>query len=250
MTFTPDVPLDLVAPHDVIVVPAHASNFGYGRQRNIVRALGFHTPEEDVDDIEFTPYYFARDLSAEGRRASTNYYGDSDGDLFQMVPDREGAFGHGVPYLRRHWKGEAGRNPPWNSGGGVLNLRSLSIEIEGRAKTMHKTFKVGGEQWRTVAKWAAFKCRQYHIPINRDRLFCHEEVDTWKRDPGLAYGFPMDDLVEAIYQEYTFEPPAIGKRGLAIKLLTLRADEPTLHKIDSGGRALWIVRDRTGGPYA
>lgn len=249
MTFTPDVPLDLVAPHDVIVVPAHATNFGYST-RNIPRALVFHTPEEDVDDIEFTPYYFARDLSDEGRQASTNYYGDSDGDLFQMVPDREGAYGNGVPWARRHWKGEAGLMPPWNSGGGNYNLRTLSIEIEGRARAMHKTFRVDGEQWQTVVKWAAFKCRQYNIPINRARLVGHEELDTWKRDPGLTYGFPMDDLVEAIYQEYSYEPPAIGRFGLGLKLLRHQAGEPALHKIDSGGRAWWITRDLTGGPYA
>lgn len=196
------VPETLVTPRRVVHAPAHANNFsaadapvhaGY-RPRERAKALVFHTPEEAVDNTEVTPSWFANPAAG----VSTDAYADSDGDLYVMVGDRDAPFGNGAPEAQRHWKGDAGARPPWHEGGVSYNVETRSIEIEGFAQTMHRTFLRGGPQWRCVVAWAALWVERDEIPPDRDHLIGHEEIDSNKGDPGLAFDFPMDELVEDI----------------------------------------------------
>jgi N-acetyl-anhydromuramyl-L-alanine amidase AmpD len=186
-TFDLDVPSDLVAPAQVIRYAAFEGNLGgYGRS-NEPKALVLHTPEEDADNNEITPRWFADPRA----KASTHYYADDDGDLYQMVADRDCAWAQGTKAQTRHWKGATHINPPW--GWGVSNnCRALSIEIEGRAASFEWT----PEQRRTVLLWIVNRAAAYDIPLDRDHIVGHEELATNKRDPGIAYGtFDIDELV-------------------------------------------------------
>ena len=188
-TFEPDVPPDLVAPARVILAPAFEGNLGsYGRP-NVPRALVLHTAEEDADQREVTPRWFADPRA----RASTHYYADDDGDLYQMVADVDCAWAQGTHAGNRHWKGVAGAFPPWNEGVNN-NCRALSIEIEGRAASIDRTLSAA--QRRTLVRWLAHQSARYAIPLDRDHVVGHEELATDKRDPGIALGtFPIDELV-------------------------------------------------------
>jgi len=187
--FELDVPADLVTPHQVIKAPAFEGNLGgYGRP-NVPRALVLHTPEEDADQNEVTPRWFADPRA----RASTHYYADDDGDLYQMVADVDCAWAQGTHSGNRHWKGRASALPPWNEGVNN-NCRALSIEIEGRAASIGRT--LAPSQRRTVVRWLARKSAQYDIPLDRDHVVGHEELATNKRDPGIALGtFPIGRLI-------------------------------------------------------
>lgn len=205
-----EFPPELTAPSHVLVVPAHPSNYGGYGASNEPRALVLHTPEEDADDNEVTPRWFQNPDA----HASTHYYADSDGDLYQMVPDKEGAYAQGVKTSQRTWKGQPGKYPPW-AVGVSNNLRALSIEIEGRAKT----FKWGPRQRQTVVAWIAYKANQYKIPLDRTHIVGHEELASHKRDPGIAYGtFDIDQLV-ADARAFNLEatPPPIGQWELVAK---------------------------------
>ncbi len=188
-SFAPDVPADLAAPARVVLAPAFEGNLGgYGRS-NVPRALVLHTPEEDADQNEVTPRWFADPRA----RASTHYYADDDGDLYQMVADRDCAWAQGTHAGNRHWKGAAGALPPWNEGVNN-NCRALSIEIEGRAASIGRTLSEA--QRRTVVRWLADRSARYDIPLDRDHVVGHEELATDKHDPGIALGtFPIDELI-------------------------------------------------------
>lgn len=185
-----DVPENLVAPHSVIWAPAHESNYGgYGGRWNTPAALVLHTPEEPADGWESTPNWFANPQA----NASTHYYADNDGDLYQMVPDSMPAWAQNVRSHQRHWKGSAGKAAPWAPDGNN-NVHALSIEIEGFAGTIDST--LSDAQMETVAMWLEFKSAQYDIPLDRDHVVGHEELAFHKVDPGIATGkFPIAALI-------------------------------------------------------
>lgn len=189
-----DVPLDLVAPHEVIWFPAHESNYGgYGGAPNVPAALVLHTPEEPADGYESTPNWFANPAA----NASTHYYADNDGDLYQMVADVEPAWAQGVRSHQRHWKSVPNKLPPWAPDGNN-NTHALSIEIEGYAHSFEWTVA----QFTSVAKWMAHKSIQYDIPLDRDHVVGHEELAVHKTDPGIARGtFNIDLLIIAAGRE-------------------------------------------------
>lgn len=175
--FVPDYP-------GAIVVPAFPTNVIDAP--NHPRALFLHTPEEPVDDIESTPAYFARDLSPQ--RASTHFYADSDGDMYQMVPVRFGAVANGL------------RNkplPPWAVPGVSLNLQSESIEIEGYAAGMRRTCPPHSRQWNSVVRWVERRTRmQTSMPpilLDRAHVMGHYEVADNRSDPGTL---DIDGIVE------------------------------------------------------
>lgn len=171
--------------------PAHRSNFYTaasrpysGAARRFV-AICYHTPEESWDDNETTPAWFA-DARA---NASTNYYADSDGDLYQMVRDEDFAWAQGVRSKdlilpRPSW---------WRDEYVSYNTCMLSIEIEGYAREIGDTFTVGSHQFETVAAWSAFVCRKYGIPVDRAYHAGHSELTRQKSDPGGD--FPWDALL-------------------------------------------------------
>ena len=166
-----------------IWVPAHPHNIRPGT--NHPKVLVLHTPEEPADEIEVTPFYFARDLLLldPPRRASTHYYMSgargagvgSDGDLYQMVREDGGAIANGVlnkPY------------PPDTNGSISLNLQSLSLEIEGYAATIHQTCHPATKQWQKTAEWIETRSRKYDIPLDRAHVIGHYQVASNRTDPG------------------------------------------------------------------
>ena len=182
--FTPDIP-------GAIVVQAHEHNIRPGV--NHPKVLVLHTPEEEADATEVTPNYFAR--SNLPRRASTHYYASGgmgtfgDGDLYQMVPEDQGAIANGVTtqaYLNSIGRSNlVGKEYPADTDPSVsLNLQSLSIEIEGRAITIHRTMPQGSLQWRTVVKWVAECARRHKIPLDRAHVLGHYDVSVYRTDPG------------------------------------------------------------------
>ena len=174
--------------------PAHASNYSTaasrpysGAQRRFV-ALCYHTPEEPWDDNEVTPAWF-EDPRA---NASTNYYADSDGDLYQMVSDEDFAWAQGV------WSKDRVEPRPawWRDEYVSYNTCMLSIEIEGYAHKIGETFLVGCRQFETVAAWSAFVCEKYGIPIDRTHHVGHSELSREKGDPGRD--FPWEALLDRV----------------------------------------------------
>lgn len=190
--FPTDVPANLLDNANggrsrVIKMPAHQDNLGGYGYPNTPRALVLHTPEEDADGIEVTPKWF-RDPRA---KASTHYYADNDGDLIQMVAEIDCAWAQGTSGFNRTWKGEFGAWPPWNNEGMTNNARALSIEIEGRAATIGQT--ITPEQFETVARWIAYACHKYNIPVDDDHVVRHSDLATDRSDPGTL---PQAALIE------------------------------------------------------
>ena len=165
--------------------PAHASNFSAavsrpysGAARRIV-AICYHTPEEAWDDHEVTPAWFANPQA----NASTHYYADSDGDLYQMVRDADMAWAQGV----RSRDAVLPRPGWWRPEYISYNTCMLSIEIEGRAAEIGQTFTPGSRQFESVAAWSAFVCRKYGVPIDREHHVGHSELTRQKSDPGRDF---------------------------------------------------------------
>ena len=175
---------------------AHPSNYHSaasrpysGAARRIV-AICYHTPEEPWDNHEVTPAWFADPRA----NASTHYYADSDGDLYQMVCDEDFAWAQGV---RR--KDLILPRPPWWRDEFVsYNACMLSIEIEGYARQIGETFTPGSRQFEAVSAWSAFVCRKYAIPIDRTHHVGHSELTHLKSDPGSD--FPWSALLERVAQ--------------------------------------------------
>lgn len=186
--FPPDFP-------GAVVIPAHKNNV-IDRSNN-AKAFFVHTPEEPVDDFESTPYYFARDLSP--RRASTTFYQDSDGDVYQMVPANIGAIANG-------WNpGDPPRFsfPIWATRGVSLNLQSESVEVEGYAAAMHRTCPRGGRQWNGLVKLIEHRTRVKGIPLSRVHVVRHDEVSYTRTDPGtLDVDILVADVL-ALRRDYT-----------------------------------------------
>ena len=159
-----------------IVAPADPTNVL--RPINKPRALFLHTPEEPVDDFESTPPWFQRPNIG----GSTHYYADSDGDMYQMVPEANGAIANGLD----------GKSAPAWSDGSSLNYQSLSIEIEGYAAAMHRTCPPGSRQWNAVRTWIVSRALVYRIPIDRAHVMGHYEVSVQRTDPG---SLKIDQLV-------------------------------------------------------
>ncbi|MCY3567437.1 MAG: peptidoglycan recognition family protein [Chloroflexi bacterium] len=184
--------------------PAHESNFYAaasrpysGADRRFV-AICYHTPEEPWDDNEVTPMWF-EDPRA---NASTNYYADSDGDLYQMVRDADFAWAQGVRSKdlvlpRPSW---------WRDEYVSYNACMLSIEIEGYAREIGETFVPGSRQFETVAAWSAHLCAKYDIPIDRRYHVGHSELTRQKSDPGRD--FPWEALLDRVRELSSSDPEA------------------------------------------
>ena len=191
MTFVADIA-------GVIVVPAHPQNIL--RAVNRPKVLVLHTPEEDADGIEVTPRYFAE----APRGASTHYYADNDGDLYQCVPEANGAIANGVTIPSRSYP--AGTDPAIS-----LNYQSLSIEIEGRAATIARTLTAA--QRATVVRWIVDCARRYGIPIDRAHVIGHYEVSNERSDPGtLDIDGIVRDAARAYLEEDGMTPDEAARR--------------------------------------
>lgn len=178
---------------NVIQAPAHPNNYGGYNRFNTPRALVFHTPEEQPDDVESTIAWFQNPVA----QASAHAYADNDGDLYVMVDDHQCAWAVGTysDYVdangvfhasNRHWKGNYKGWAPWNPEHISNNCLSLSMEIEGRARDLD----MPEEQYQTVLAWAYEKVVRYGIPVDRDHLIGHGDLATDRTDPGAF--FPWD----------------------------------------------------------
>lgn len=208
--WTPQYPKWVASTGQILVKPAHDSNWGYldenGRQRvNQRRALVIHTPEEDADDNEITPRYFQNPDA----NASTNDYTDDDGDLYEIVRRDRCAWGNGVKDAQRVWKGTPGASPPWRIPGLSYNCVTLSNEVEGRAQSI-PAHGHSAEQWDTLTNWVAYNCWAEEIECDRTFVVGHYEIASHKTDPG---NLDLDDLVAAaipvLSRLHTPEPPVI-----------------------------------------
>lgn len=177
VSFTADYP-------GAIVVPAHFSN--WRKYPNTPKGFVLHTPEEDADNIEVTPYYF----QTPNLDASTHYYGDSDGDIYQMVEERWSPIANGV--IGKPW-------PKWADPSYNLNSQTLNIEIEGRAATIGQTMPVGGPQFNALVRWIKHRATKYGIPLDRDHVIGHYQVANNRSDPGAT--FPWAALMAALQED-------------------------------------------------
>lgn len=178
--------------------PAHKNNVI--DRPNDAKAFFVHTPEEPVDDVESTPAYFARDLSP--RRASTTFYQDSDGDVYQMVPANIGAIANG-------WNpGDPPRFrfPEWATRGLSLNLQSESVEVEGFARAMHRTCPRGRRQWNGLVKLVEYRTRVKRIPLSRVYIVRHDEVSWTRTDPGTLNVDLLVEDIQALRRVNTYMP--------------------------------------------
>lgn len=182
MSFTADYP-------GAIVYPAHVNNYGgYGRV-NTPKAIVLHTPEEPADNYESTPVWFANPDAS----ASTHYYIDNDGDIYQMVREIDCPWANGNRAgVNRTWKGVKDAWPPWAEVGVSLNCQTISVEIEGYAANIDLTLTPA--QWNRLVEWIKHLSAKYNIPLDRDHIIGHFEVATDRVDPGKT--FPWNKLME------------------------------------------------------
>ena len=195
MSFTADYP-------GAIVSPAHPDNYGgYGRT-NIPRAIVLHTPEEPADDYESTLAWFANPAA----KASTHYYVDNDGDLYQMVPETDCPWANGNRGgVNRTWKGVKDAWPPWAEVGVSLNCQTLSVEIEGKAADIGQTLT--DAQFNKLVEWIKDRAAKYGIPVDRDHIIGHFEVATDRTDPGAT--FPWERLMRALSEGPAIDPTKV-----------------------------------------
>jgi len=109
-------------------IVVEAARYGYGVPNKPV-TWGFHTPEEPADSYPSTPEY----LRTTDRDASYTYFDSYLGFIFQLVPEDEGAYAHGL---------EGKPEPSWSDGTN-LNLQSFSLSFEGYAATIHQRPSAG-----------------------------------------------------------------------------------------------------------
>lgn len=184
-SFAPDFP-------GAIVYPAHPTNYyspdGHSGIPNTPRAWVLHTPEEPADDNETTPAYFA----GANRQASTHYYVDNDGDVYQLVPESCAAIANGL---------QGKPLPSWALAGTSLNWQTLSVEIEGFAGSIEQTLTPA--QFGAVVALVKHRAQAWGIPLDREHVIGHYEVSVERSDPGA--GFPWSALLAALQAEEEVE---------------------------------------------
>ncbi len=151
-------------PGAIVVEAAH---YGYGTP-NKPKTWGFHTPEEPADSYPSTPDY----LATTDRDASYTYFDSHLGFIFQLVPESEGAYAHGLD----------GKPAPSWSDGTNLNLQSFSLSFEGHAATIHQTMPRGGPQWKAGVQLVAHRTKA--LGLNLGWAFQHKEVSIYRSDCG------------------------------------------------------------------
>ena len=235
---TPTGDLDnLVLPDGRLIfyAPASPQNYFPSDHRSPAYAAQFnplcivwHSAEEKPDQVDVTPRYF-QDPTA---RASTLFFADSRGHLWQMVKVGAFAWAQGTPaeddrllHSRPAWM-----PPPPIS----YNVFGLSIEQEFHATgDVSQAFYEGSPMFDTDARWAALMHRQYHIPLAQERWLTHMGLNREKGDPG-QYWLSLKPRLFALTQHYYHDgdgqPPQIDGDAMATiaalqnQIATLRAD--------------------------
>jgi hypothetical protein len=148
-------------------IVVEAANYGYGVP-NRPKRWGFHTPEEPADSYPSTPDY----LATTDRDASYTYFASTLGFIFQLVPESQGAYAHGLD----------GKPAPFWSDGTNLNLQSLSLSFEGHAATIHLTMPRGSPQWNAAVDLVAHRTKA--LGLDLDSSFQHKDVSIYRSDCG------------------------------------------------------------------
>lgn len=192
MMFTADYP-------GAIVVPADERNYygpASGRAECVVRALVYHTPEEPSDDRESTPVYFASyhpfdPATGFGGAASTRFYSDNDGDVYQMVPFPWGAVANGLD----------GKPAPYWAEAGSLNQQTDNIEIEGYAATLKDTMT--SAQFASLVDWSVWGFVRWGLPLEEGRMMGHYELSGQRSDPGPWLLSPQSGFKQEVIARVT-----------------------------------------------
>ena len=203
---------DLVLPDGRLVFYAPASPHNYfpaaHRSASYNRAfeplcIVWHSAEESPDKIDVTPRYF-QDPHAQ---ASTLFFADSRGDLWQMVSIGDFAWAQGTPAAddrllnsRPFWM------PPEPTS---YNAFGLSIEQEFHASgDASQAFYEGSPMFDTEARWAALMHRKYpSIPLRQERWLTHMGLNREKGDPG-QYWLSLKPRLFALTQHYYHDEAA------------------------------------------
>ena len=202
-----------------LVVQAHETNYygpDSGRPQCVPRAIVLHTPEEPADDYESTPVYFAQP----SRQASTRWYLDNDGDLYNLVPEPWGAIANGLE----------GKPAPVYFAPFSLNLQTDNIEIEGYAHSLHQTMTQ--QQWASLVDWCVWCCLRWNIRPDRQHILAHYDLSIQRSDPGpwLLDKSPLVREVEARVNQY--EKDVKELKGIAAaNALRLNGQEKLLEAI-------------------
>ena len=148
-------------------IVVEAAQYGYAT-KNRPKRWGFHTPEEPADTHPSTPEY----LAVTDRDASYTYFVSYLAFVFQLVPESEGAYAHGL---------DGKPEPSWSDGTN-LNLQSFSLSFEGYAATIHRTMPRGSPQWNAAVKLVAHRTKA--LGLNLDESFQHKDVSIYRADCG------------------------------------------------------------------
>lgn len=171
--------------------PAHPSNYRSPR-RNPHPWVGivWHTPEEEAGDgIFVTPWWFQQVHLSVG---STYMAIEWDGDLFQCVRFSDYAFAQGAVLS------VSDPPPPPLQDLSSFNNGLMSIEVEGRARTINETFTRGGLQWASAIRFAAWFLLENDLPPTREANFGHSQIPNQSHwDPNFSaetWAWLMDDI--------------------------------------------------------
>jgi hypothetical protein len=155
----------------VIVAPAFVGNYYPDRECKPI-ALVLHEPQEEADDRESTPVWFQNPAA----KASTRWYGDNDGDLYQMVPFPASAIANGL---------DGKPTPRFNDGGPEfgpysLNMQTDNIEVEGNTHSISRTFN----QWQYagLCDWLVLGYILWDLPRNPGRVLSHTQLSVQRSD--------------------------------------------------------------------
>lgn len=201
-------------------IVVEAAQYGYGVP-NRPKRWGFHTPEEPADSYPSTPEY----LATTDRDASYTYFASYLGFIFQLVPESEGAYAHGLD----------GKPAPSWSDGTNLNLQSFSLSFEGHAATIHKTMPRGGPQWNAAVRLVAH--RTMALGLGLDSSFQHKDVSIYRSDCGQWDQAAFIADVKA-KMEPTPEPPTEPpKEDERMVLVLIRGEtDKTVYALNTDGR--------------
>lgn len=174
----------------------------YGVPRSYIGGV-YHSTEDRADANDQAVYWF-NDPRA---NASTDWYVSADGDIWHMVPTDWFAWAQGT--RTKQWQSADGKwhkptdryvvngksRPAWMPPRASYNAFLTGIEIEGYAKNIQNTLKIGGRQWESLAYLSGWIMWQRNWE-GAERWLRHQDLSTWKSDPGHWFGEQMPKLYE------------------------------------------------------
>lgn len=113
-----------------------------------------------------------------------------DGSILRVIPERDGPWTNGAV------RNPTARGRAMTARGGNPNLWTLSLEMEGRHNRAITEAQIRSAEW-----WIRDAARRHQIPLDRDHILRHADVDGVQRAncPGL-YFEPLMRRLEAAAQ--------------------------------------------------